>query len=350
MEGQIAKALSRLKEVEEALSRPETIVDQALYKSLTQEHARLSNLRDNWDAFCKIKKALDDNRILLMNEKEVELIEIIKEDIANLEAEKKVYELRLENILIPPDPRDSRGIILEIRAGTGGEEAALFAADCVRMYRCYAERKGWRIETLSSSESDLGGFKEYIMALSGQDVFRLLKYEAGTHRVQRVPTTEAQGRLHTSAITVAVLLEPTQEEITINEKDLKIDTYRSSGAGGQHVNVTDSAVRITHIPTGTVVCCQDERSQHKNKAKAMRLLSAKIAETNRSKQQKEQAELRSIQVGTGDRSERIRTYNFPQNRLTDHRVGLTLYKLDRIMEGDLDELTSALVAYYRSSH
>ena len=215
------------------------------------------------------------------------------------------------------------------------------------MYKGYADKKGWSVEVISASESDVGGCKEYVMGITGVDVFRLMQYEAGTHRVQRVPKTETQGRLHTSAVTVAVLLEPTEEDdIAIDDKELKIDTYRASGAGGQHVNVTDSAVRITHLPTGTVVCCQDERSQHKNKAKAMRLLSARIADEMRRKQAKEMSSLRSTQVGSGDRSERIRTYNYPQNRVTDHRIDLTLYKLDLIMEGDLDELTNALVAFF----
>jgi len=236
---------------------------------------------------------------------------------------------------------------VELRAGTGGDEAAIFVGDCVRMYKAYADRKGWRVETLSSAPSELGGFKEYVMTFAGLNVFRFMQYEAGTHRVQRVPKTETQGRVHTSAITVAVLMEPDEnEKVVIDERELKIDTYRASGAGGQHVNVTDSAVRITHLPTGTVVTCQDERSQHKNKDKAMRLLVAKISEEKRRKADAEMAELRSTQVGSGDRSERIRTYNFPQNRVTDHRIDLTLYKLDRVMEGDLDDLTEPLVKYF----
>lgn len=237
--------------------------------------------------------------------------------------------------------------MVELRAGTGGDEAALFVGDCVRMYKCYADKKGWKYEQLSCAASEIGGYKEYVMVLSGQNVFRLMQYEAGTHRVQRVPKTEAQGRVHTSAITIAVLIEPDEEEkVVLDERELKIDTYRASGAGGQHVNVTDSAVRITHLPSGIVVSCQEERSQHKNKDKAMRLLTAKLADEIRHKQQLEMATLRSTQVGSGDRSERIRTYNFPQNRLTDHRIDLTLFKLDKIMEGDLDDVTGALVAYF----
>jgi peptide chain release factor 1 len=234
-----------------------------------------------------------------------------------------------------------------LRAGTGGDEAAIFVGDCVRMYKQFADKKGWKYELLSCAESEMGGFKEYVMVISGHNVHRFMQYEAGTHRVQRVPKTEAQGRVHTSAITVAVLMEPDEDEqIVLDEKELKIDTYRASGAGGQHVNTTDSAVRITHIPTGTVVYCQEERSQHKNKDKAMRLLTAKIAEEKRRKAEQEMASLRSSQVGSGDRSERIRTYNFSQNRVTDHRIDLTLYKLNLVMDGDLDQIVEALVAHF----
>jgi peptide chain release factor 1 len=294
-----------------------------------------------------LQKQLEDNQELLKKETDPEFLHIIREEIAQLEVKVAEGRKQIENLLVPPDPRDSRNIILELRAGTGGDEAALFVGDCVRMYKCYSDRKGWKYELLSSAPSELGGFKEYIMVLSGHNVFRLMQYEAGTHRVQRVPATEAQGRVHTSAITVAVLLEPGEEDkVVLDERDLKIDTYRASGAGGQHVNTTDSAVRITHLPTGTVVYCQEERSQHKNKDKAMRLLSAKISEEKARKAAEEISSLRSKQVGSGDRSERIRTYNFPQNRITDHRIDLTLYKLDRVMEGDLDDLTEALVKHF----
>ncbi len=272
---------------------------------------------------------------------------MIRQEISQLEPSIEKLSLELHNILVPPDPRDSRNVILEIRAGTGGDEAALFVGDCVRMYKAFADHNGWRYELLSCAPSEMGGFKEYVMVVSGKNVFRYLQYEAGTHRVQRVPKTEAQGRVHTSAVTVAVLLEPDEEEkIVLDERDLKIDTYRASGAGGQHVNTTDSAVRITHLPTGTVVYCQEERSQHKNKDKAMRLLQAKIAEEKLKKAHNEIASLRQQQVGSGDRSERIRTYNFSQNRVTDHRIDLTLYKLDKVMDGDLDELCQALVSHF----
>ena len=347
MEEKVKRLLLRLQEVEHSLGLPDAVADQKRYRLLTREHAQLSELREAWDDLQRIQKDISDSRSLLANEHDPELLQMARDELQQLESREANANLKIQTLLVPPDPYDDRNIIIEIRAGTGGEEAALFVADCVRMYHNYAIQKGWKIEVLSTSESELGGYKEYVMSLSGSNVHRLLQYEAGTHRVQRVPETETQGRIHTSAITVAVLLEPTEDEnIAIDEKDLKIDTYRSSGAGGQHVNKTDSAVRITHIPTGIVSACQDERSQHKNREKAMRLLVAMIAEEQRRKNAQEVAELRSSQVGSGDRSERIRTYNFPQNRVTDHRINLTLYKLDRVMEGDLDDITTALVTYF----
>ncbi len=347
MKDKVQRLLARLREVEELLGHPEMLLDQKRYRELTQEHSQLSELKDAWDHLLSAEKQLEENRSLLTTEQDLEMIVLLKEEISRLELDSEVTKKRVETLLVPPDPRDSRNIILELRAGTGGDEAALFVGDCIRMYQYYAGKKGWKFDILSSSESEVGGYKEYIMSLSGQNVFRLMQYEAGTHRVQRVPDTETQGRVHTSAITVAVLMEPGEdEEIEIDEKDLKIDTYRASGAGGQHVNRTDSAVRITHLPTGTVVACQEERSQHKNKDKAMRLLQSRIADELRRKSQQEMSQLRQSQVGSGDRSERIRTYNFPQNRVTDHRIDLTLYKLDRVMEGDLDDLTIPLVNHF----
>ena len=347
MEERIRHLLSRLEEVERLLGDAHILSNQKEYRSLAQEHAYLMELREAYDALSKVKRELKDNLDLIKKEKDVEFQEIIREEIISLEQKQDVLTRQMETLLVPPDPRDNRSVIMEIRAGTGGDEAAIFVGDCVRMYRGYAAVKGWQVESLSAAESEMGGFKEYIMTLSGPNVHRLLQYESGTHRVQRVPKTESQGRVHTSAVTVAIMLEPDEEEaVEIDESELKIDTYRASGAGGQHVNTTDSAVRITHIPTGTVVYCQEERSQHKNKDKAMRLLVAKIAEEKRRKAEQERADTRSAQIGTGDRSERIRTYNFPQNRLTDHRIDLTLYKLDLVMEGDLDEVTQALVAFY----
>lgn len=347
MEARLRKLQNRLEEVEELLGKAEVLADQKQYRALAQEHAYLTEVKEARLNVQNLERQLSENQKLLKEEKDPDFLEVIREDISTLEKSLEEAHKSLENLLVPPDPRDSRSVILELRAGTGGDEAAIFVGDCVRMYKAYAERKGWKYELLSCTTSEMGGFKEYMMVVSGQNAFRFLQYEAGTHRVQRVPETEAQGRVHTSAITVAVLLEPDEDEkVHLDERDLKIDTYRASGAGGQHVNTTDSAVRITHIPTGTVVYCQEERSQHKNKEKAMRLLSAKIAEEKRRKQEEEMASLRSSQVGTGDRSERIRTYNFPQNRVTDHRIELTLYKLNYVMEGDLDDITQPLVAFF----
>lgn len=347
METKVQQLLSRLGEVEMFLGQPDAVSDQKKYRALTQEHAYLSEVKSVWQAIADAKKQLVDNRELLQKETDPDFVEVLREDCVQLEAALESRQKELETLLVPPDPNDNRNTILEIRAGTGGDEAALFVGDCVRMYKLYADAKGWRYEQLSCTPSEIGGFKEYIMVLSGQNVHRLLQYEGGTHRVQRVPDTEAQGRVHTSAVTMAVLLEPEEDaDIRVEERDLRVDTYRSSGAGGQHVNTTDSAVRLTHIPTGIVVYCQEERSQHKNKEKALRLLKAKISEEEQRKKQQEMASNRAQQVGSGDRSERIRTYNFPQNRLTDHRINLTKYNLDQVMDGDLDDITTALVGYF----
>lgn len=347
MQKKILQLLGRFSEVEAALGDPQIFGDQKAYRALTQEHSYLNTVKSAWESLEQVKKQLADNQELLKAEKDLEFAEVLKEDIALLAKREVDLQAELETLLVPPDPNDHRSTIVEIRAGTGGDEAALFVGDCVRMYKLYADKKGWRYELLSCAHSELGGFREYVMVMSGQNVHRLMQYEAGTHRVQRVPETEAQGRVHTSAITVAVLAEPDEdEEINLDEKDLRIDTYRSSGAGGQHVNTTDSAVRITHIPSGTVVYCQEERSQHKNKEKAMRLLVAKMAEVEQQKKHDAISSTRALQVGSGDRSERIRTYNYSQNRLTDHRINLTKYNLDRIMEGELDDITTALVTHF----
>ena len=347
MNEKVQRLLSRLQEVEALLGLSETLSDQKKYRELTQEHAQLSELKEAWDRLISAQKQIEETKALLGSEQDSEMVSFLKQELADLEKSVPDLTQEVQNLLVPPDPKDSAGIILELRAGTGGDEAALFVADCVRMYQYYANQKGWKVEILSTSPSELGGYKEYIMSLTGHNVFRLMQYEAGTHRVQRVPATETQGRVHTSAITIAVLMEPGEdEEIKIDEKDLQIDTYRASGAGGQHVDRTDSAVRITHIPTGTVVACQEERSQHKNKDKAMRLLATRIADTMRRKAHEERSAQRASQVGSGDRSERIRTYNFPQNRVTDHRIELTLYKLEQVMEGNLDGLTIPLVNHF----
>jgi len=349
METKAKKLISRLDEVERLLGDPAILSDKARYKELTQEHSYLSDVKNVFEPLTKAKKDLEDAETLLKEEKDESFAEALREEITSLTQQITDGEGKLKNLLVPPDPDDSRNTIVELRAGTGGDEASLFVADCARMYKMFADKMGWRYEVISSAESEIGGYKEFVMVLSGANVYRFLRYEGGTHRVQRVPLTEAQGRVHTSAITVAVLLEPGDDcDVVIEEKDLRVDTFRSSGAGGQHVNTTDSAVRLTHIPTGVVVECQQERSQHKNKAHALRLLKARILEAERKKKQDEIAEDRASQVGSGDRSERIRTYNFPQNRVTDHRINLTKYNLEYVMEGDLEDFASALVAHYYS--
>lgn len=347
LSGRIQELLKRAEEVESALGQPGVLSDQKKFKELAKEHAYLVDVKQLVEQISWLDSQISGNEDLLKDNQDQEFSDMIREDLANLLAQKTTLDIQLQNLLVPPDPRDSRNIIVEIRAGTGGDEAALFVGDCVRMYKAYADSKKWSYDLLSCTESEMGGFKEYVLGLSGKDVFRFMQYEAGTHRVQRVPKTEAQGRIHTSAVTVAVLLEPdAEEQIVLDERDLKVDTYRASGAGGQHVNTTDSAVRITHLPTGTVVYSQEERSQHKNKEKCMRQLQAKIMEEKERKAHAEMSSLRASQVGSGDRSERIRTYNFPQNRVTDHRIELTLYKLDKVMDGDLDDLTNPLVAHF----
>lgn len=347
MDEKVEELLAGIEEVEKDLGDPAVMNDKKRFRELAAKHKYLTQLKDAWADCRKSENHLKENRLLLKTESDPEFIAMLEDEIAMLEP--KVVKLRtlVETLLVPPDPNDSRNTVVELRAGTGGDEAGIFVGDCVRMYRYYAEKNGWNIELLSCTPSEMGGYKEYLFALSGENVYRYMKYEAGTHRVQRVPDTEAQGRVHTSAITVAVMFEPDEDEkVEIEDKDLRIDTYRSSGAGGQHVNTTDSAVRITHIPTGVVVHCQEERSQIKNREKAMRLLKVKIADERRRKQQEEISSTRAAQVGSGDRSERIRTYNFPQNRVTDHRIDLTLYHLNEVMEGDLDQLVQPIVAYF----
>lgn len=334
----------RFQELESLLSDPTVIANQPEFRKLSREHADLAPLIEAFRRYKKVLEELDENRELLADP---EMKEMAEEEIGRLSEEKERLDGEIKILLLPKDPNDSRDVILEIRAGTGGDESALFAGDLFRMYSRFAEKNRWKVELLSASESERGGYKEVIASIEGQDVYAKLKYESGTHRVQRVPETEAQGRIHTSACTVAIMAEAEDVDIDINPADLKIDVYRSSGAGGQHVNTTDSAVRITHIPTGTVVACQEERSQIKNRAKAMKVLKTRILDTILQEQNAKMAADRKQQVGSGDRSERIRTYNFPQGRMTDHRIGLTLYRLDSIMAGDIEEITDALRTHYQ---
>jgi len=289
-----------------------------------------------------LRQRLEETEALWEQEKDPELRNLAKEELEQIRFQLGEKEKELKELLVPRDPRDDKNVIMEIRAGTGGEEAALFAADLFRMYTRYAEGKGWKVEVMDANETELGGFKEIIFSVSGPGAYGDLRYESGVHRVQRVPVTEAGGRIHTSAVTVAVLPEAEETEVEIRPEDLRIDVFRASGAGGQHVNKTESAVRITHLPTGMVVTCQDEKSQHKNKARALRVLRARLYEMEEQKRLQEESAIRRSMVGSGDRSERIRTYNFPQNRITDHRINLTLYKLDSVLEGELGEIIEAL--------
>ena len=334
--------LKRYKELEILIQAPELVKDQNKYRDLMREYSHSSDIFETNNEIENLSNQLVDAKALFQEEKDIEMRELAKEELQNLETRLKSAEEKLKFLLIPRDPLDEKNIIMEIRAGTGGEEAALFAYDLFRMYSRFAETKNWKFEIMNSNETELGGIKEIIFSISGDNVYENLRYESGVHRVQRVPATESSGRIHTSAVTVAVLPEADETEIDIHQDDLRIDVMRAGGPGGQSVNTTDSAVRITHIPSGIVVHCQDEKSQIKNKAKAMRILRARLYEMEEAKAQSERAEARKTQVGSGDRSERIRTYNFPQNRLTDHRINLTLYKLDLVMQGDVRELFDAL--------
>ena len=336
-------------EVTERLSNPATVADQALYRKLSKEHSDLTPLMETYDRYTKVRQELRDQETLVNDpEEDPELKEMAHAEIPGLKETLAQLSEDLKTLLLPKDPLDNNDVILEIRAGAGGDEAALFAGDLLRMYQRHAEESGWRTELLSSSPSEMGGFKEVVIAIEGNQIYGRMKFESGVHRVQRVPATESQGRIHTSTVTVAVLPESEEVEVEINASDLRIDVFRASGPGGQSVNTTDSAVRITHVPTGIVAQSQDEKSQHKNKAKAMKVLSARIYEKIREEQERKEAEQRRSMVGTGDRSERIRTYNYPQGRVTDHRIGLTLHRLPQILEGDIEELTEALMAHERA--
>ena len=340
--------VDRHEEVAALLADPDTIADQARFRELSREYARLEPVVRDYRAWRAARAEADAAREMA-GDRDAELRAMAEEELAGLEARLEHLEVALKKHLVPRDPLDEANIFLEIRAGTGGDEAAIFAGDLFRMYSRYAERMGWSIEILSASEGEHGGYREIISRVAGHGVYSRLKFESGAHRVQRVPETESQGRIHTSACTVAVLPEPEEmEEIEINPTELRVDTYRASGAGGQHVNKTDSAVRITHLPTGIVVECQDERSQHKNRARALSLLQARLMDAERGRRVAAQAQSRRLQVGSGDRSERIRTYNFPQGRITDHRINLTLYRLEEVLEGDLDQVIGPLADEYQA--
>tara|TARA_R110000772_G_scaffold64210_1_gene143617 strand:+ start:8549 stop:9631 length:1083 start_codon:yes stop_codon:yes gene_type:complete len=340
--------LDRYEEIGALLSDPEIIGNQDRFRGLSQEYAEIESVVQSYGHYRQVAEDLAEATAML-SEDDADMREMAEDEVKAAKAKLETLEVELQTLLLPKDPNDSHNVFLEIRAGTGGDEAAIFAGDLFRMYSRYAERKGWRVEVLSERQGEHGGYKEIISRVAGQEVYGHLKFESGAHRVQRVPETESQGRIHTSACTVAVMAEPEEaDEILINKGDLRIDTFRSSGAGGQHVNTTDSAVRIVHIPTGIVVECQDERSQHKNKARAMSLLTAKVNDAASSKNLAEQATERRNLVGSGDRSERIRTYNFPQGRVTDHRINLTLYKLDEFVQGDVDHIISPLRQEYQA--
>ncbi|HMP75035.1 MAG TPA: peptide chain release factor 1 [Kiritimatiellia bacterium] len=338
----IDKLTARLAVLEGELSDPVTAANQKKYRALIAEHLNLQGVRGKADAYFRLAREREEAQAMVAGG-DAELREMAQAELARIDAELPAAEQALKVSLLPPDPDDSRNTIVEIRAGTGGDEAAIFAGDLFRMYSRFADARGWRVGVIDASPSELGGYKEIVFTVEGDSVYRVLRYESGGHRVQRVPETEAQGRIHTSAATVAVLPEAEEtDEVIIKPEDIRIDLYRASGAGGQKVNKTESAVRITHLPTGVVVQCQDERSQHKNKDRAMKVLAARLLDKVRSDEQAKQASDRKSQVGSGDRSERIRTYNFPQNRVTDHRINLTLYNLDRVIEGEMDALVDAL--------
>lgn len=325
------------------ISDPDIIANQAEWQKLVKEHAELEDIVMKYREYKKVLKSIAEAKEMLKEKLEPDFKELVETELEEQKAEKEKIEDKLRRMLIPKDPNDEKNVIMEIRAGAGGEEAALFAGDLFRMYTRYAERQGWKTEVMSANETDIGGFKEIIFMIEGKGAYSRLKYESGVHRVQRVPATESGGRIHTSTSTVAVLPEAEEVDIEIDPNEIRIDVFRSSGPGGQSVNTTDSAVRITHLPTGMVVSCQDEKSQHKNREKALKILRARLLDKLQQERNAEIAEARRTQVGTGDRSERIRTYNFPQGRVTDHRIGLTLHKLDMILDGDLDEIIEALI-------
>ena len=339
----------RFAEVNKQIQDPELVKDPKKYKDIMREHSHLSSVMEAYEEYKTVLQGIEDAKVLITEEEDHDMKEMAREELKGLEEKKPQIEEKIKFLLIPPDPLEEKNIIMEIRGGTGGDESSLFAADLFRMYTRYADMKGWKYEIMDANETEVGGYKEISLSISGKYVYGSLRYESGVHRVQRVPETEAQGRVHTSAVTVAVLPEAEETEIDIKPEDVRVDVMRAGGPGGQCVNTTDSAVRLTHIPTGIVVIQQDEKSQIKNKAKAWRVLRARLFDLEESKKNAERAAARRNMVGSGDRSERIRTYNFPQNRLTDHRINLTLYKLDQVMQGQLDELIDALCIYNKEA-
>nr|MBN2278835.1 peptide chain release factor 1 [candidate division Zixibacteria bacterium] len=345
----IEKYEKRLEEINRDLMKPEVLSNQNRLRELSRERRQVEEILETGRLYRQCRRNIDDAREILDTSDDSEMMSMAEEELAASDSRLEGLEEKLNLLLSPKDPRDIKNVIIEIRAGTGGNEAAIFASDLYRMYTRYAEEKGWKVDVLSSNPIELGGVKEIIFIIKGEGAYGRLKYESGVHRVQRVPLTESQGRIHTSAATVAVLLEAEEVDLKINENDLKIDVYRSSGPGGQSVNTTDSAVRITHLPTGLVVTCQDEKSQHKNKARALQVLRARLLDKIIEEQNEEIARERKSMVGTGDRSAKIRTYNFPQSRVTDHRIGLTLHRLNDILDGHLDEIVTALEKHDRQS-
>lgn len=342
MKERIEEINEKFEEISRKLSDPEIISDQSQYRKLAKEHKELMPIVEKGKEYLNVLSNIEEDQEILKGS-DRELKELVYEEIEELQEKEKKLENEIKLMLLPKDPNDNKSAIVEIRAGTGGDEAAIFAGDLYKMYTKFAERKNWKVEELSSNTIGIGGFKEVIFSLSGDDVYGSMKFESGVHRVQRIPVTETSGRIHTSAATVAVFPEADEVDFEIDPSDLRIDTYRASGAGGQHVNKVESAIRITHMPTGMVVTCQNEKSQHKNKAKAMKILRSRLLAMKQEEQRTEIAKKRKSMVSTGDRSAKIRTYNFPQGRVTDHRINLTLYKLDQIIEGDMDELIEALM-------
>lgn len=348
MFAQLENIAERKLSLEARLSEPGLVQDPAEFRRVAREHAHLARIDELYSRYKKVEKQIADNRLMLQEEEDQDILALVRSDLAQLDKHREELIRDLRVALLPKDPNDEKNILLEIRAGTGGDEAALFVSDLFRMYSRYAENQGWQVEVLTSNPTGIGGFKEIIALISGEHVYSKLKYESGAHRVQRVPETETQGRIHTSAVTVAVLPEAEEVEVNISPGELKFDVFRSSGPGGQSVNTTDSAVRVTHLPTGLVVICQDEKSQHKNKAKALLVLRARLLSKMQQEQDERMSADRRSKVGTGDRSERIRTYNFPQGRVSDHRINLTLYQLDEIMLGKLDDVIEPLLVHFQT--